>query len=90
MPADLPIDSIIQGDCLSVLKTLPSESISAVVTDPPYGLGEVKDLPGLLMAWMQGADGKEHVSKGGLGRLLLLCPLDSRISNTMAGFAQGN
>lgn len=27
-----------QGDCLDVLPTLPSESVSAVVTDPPYGL----------------------------------------------------
>ena len=30
---------IIHGDCLEVLKTLPSGSVDAVVTDPPYGLG---------------------------------------------------
>jgi len=30
---------IIQGDCLDVLKTLESESVDSVVTDPPYGIG---------------------------------------------------
>ena len=33
------IDKVIQGDCLEVLKTLDSESVDAIVTDPPYGLG---------------------------------------------------
>ena len=27
-----------EGDCLDVLKTMPSESVDSVVTDPPYGL----------------------------------------------------
>jgi DNA modification methylase len=27
------------GDCLEVLKTIPDNSIDAVVTDPPYGIG---------------------------------------------------
>ena len=30
------IDSIIQGDALTVLKTLPDESIHCCVTSPPY------------------------------------------------------
>jgi len=30
---------IIQGDCLDVFKTLESESVDSVVTDPPYGIG---------------------------------------------------
>ena len=29
---------IINGDCLEVLKTLPSGSVDAVVTDPPFGI----------------------------------------------------
>ena len=29
---------LIQGDCLEVMKTLPDNSVDAVVTDPPYGL----------------------------------------------------
>lgn len=28
-----------QGDCLEILKTLPTGSVDAVVTDPPYGIG---------------------------------------------------
>jgi hypothetical protein len=27
------------GDCLEILKTLPDDSIDAIVSDPPYGLG---------------------------------------------------
>jgi len=30
---------LIQGDCLEVLPTLAANSIDAVVTDPPYGIG---------------------------------------------------
>lgn len=29
---------VIHGDCLEVLKSLPSGSVDAVVTDPPYGV----------------------------------------------------
>jgi DNA modification methylase len=27
------------GDCLTVMATLDAESIDAIVTDPPYGIG---------------------------------------------------
>ena len=33
---NLPIDTIIPGNTLSVLNTLPSESIDCVITSPPY------------------------------------------------------
>ena len=37
---ELPTESepvrVVQGDCLEVLRTLPNESVDAVVTDPPY------------------------------------------------------
>ena len=29
-------DQVIQGDCIQVLKELPSESVDLVITDPPY------------------------------------------------------
>lgn len=29
--------ALLLGDCLELMKTIPSDSISAVVTDPPYG-----------------------------------------------------
>lgn len=32
-------ESVIQADCLEYLKTLPDNSLDAVVTDPPYELG---------------------------------------------------
>jgi site-specific DNA-methyltransferase (adenine-specific) len=32
----LPLDTIIQGDCLDVLRSLPAASVDAVVTDPPF------------------------------------------------------
>jgi DNA modification methylase len=30
---------LLQGDCLEVMRTLGPESVDAVVTDPPYGIG---------------------------------------------------
>jgi DNA modification methylase len=32
------ISNLILGDCFEVLKTLPADSVDAIVTDPPYGL----------------------------------------------------
>jgi site-specific DNA-methyltransferase (adenine-specific) len=36
---ELPLNRILLGDCLELLKKLPDDSIDSVVTDPPYGLG---------------------------------------------------
>jgi len=35
----LPLDTILHGDCLELLHTLPDASVDAVVTDPPYMIG---------------------------------------------------
>jgi site-specific DNA-methyltransferase (adenine-specific) len=35
---NLPVDQIIQGDCLDVLETLPENSIDLIFADPPYNL----------------------------------------------------
>lgn len=37
----LPINQVLCGNCIEVLKDLPDESIDCVVTDPPYGIGFV-------------------------------------------------
>ena len=37
-PDALPLDSIICGDALAVLRTLPDNSLDAIVTDPPAGI----------------------------------------------------
>jgi len=34
----LPIDTIIQGDCLPVMAAMPANTFDTVITDPPYGL----------------------------------------------------
>ena len=31
-------NTIIQGDCLTVLRTLPDKSVDSIITDPPYGI----------------------------------------------------
>ncbi len=33
-----PVDTIIEGDCLEVLRTLPDKSVDLVFADPPYNL----------------------------------------------------
>jgi adenine-specific DNA-methyltransferase len=32
----LPINEIIHGDCITVMRTMPSESMDLVIADPPY------------------------------------------------------
>jgi|GEM_PF-261945 len=39
----IPLDTIIQGDCLEEMKKLPANSINLIYTDPPYF--KVKDEP---------------------------------------------
>lgn len=34
----LPLDQIIEGDCVEVLSTLPEESVDLIFADPPYNL----------------------------------------------------
>lgn len=47
---------IIHGDSMEVLKTLEDESVDAIVTDPPYGLGDTspKHVAECLRAWAEG------------------------------------
>lgn len=40
----LPLDTIIQGDCIKVLEGLPEKSVDAVFADPPYNLQLSQDL----------------------------------------------
>lgn len=50
------------GDSLAYLKTLPDNSVDAVVTDPPYGLGNPPDPNEVLRSWL---DTGHHDVKGG-------------------------
>ncbi len=42
------------GDAEAVLAALPAASVDAVVTDPPYGLGEEPDIVEVLRCWLAG------------------------------------
>ena len=53
---------IITGDCLDALRAMPSESVDAVVTDPPYGLGKPPPAADVLRAWL---DGETYRATGG-------------------------
>ena len=42
------LNQVIHGDCLEVLRTMPDNSVDAVVTDPPYGLSREPDIEEVL------------------------------------------
>jgi site-specific DNA-methyltransferase (adenine-specific) len=54
--------NIYVGNNLDFLKSLPDNSIDAVVTDPPYGLGKEPNPMEVLKAWIAG---EEFHAKGG-------------------------
>lgn len=57
--------NLILGDCLIELKKISDNSVDSIVTDPPYGLGVVKDIQGLLQAWLSQDDTDEYISRTG-------------------------
>lgn len=38
VPVDLPLDSILQGDCVEMMRSLPAASVDMIFADPPYNL----------------------------------------------------
>jgi hypothetical protein len=58
---------VFEGDCLKVMRSMESESIHAVVTDPPYGLTELPTAKVVkaLTEWVSG--NREYVPLGGKG-----------------------
>lgn len=40
---DLGESALVQGDCLQLLRGLPSESVHMILTDPPYGMSFVSN-----------------------------------------------
>jgi len=58
-PVDrLDLNVIHHGDCLEVMKSMPDNSVDAIVTDPPYGLGKQPDTLEMLISWLAGEDYK--------------------------------
>jgi site-specific DNA-methyltransferase (adenine-specific) len=60
-------NKIYQGDCLDVLRQFPDNSVTAVVTDPPYGLSKQPDMREVLKHWLAGDD-YEHCGTGFMGK----------------------
>lgn len=50
----LPLNQIVHGDRLEVLRTFDSDSVDSIVTDPPYGLGTKDPSVEELIAYLQG------------------------------------
>lgn len=52
------------GDCLEVLREMPDESVDAVITDPPYGLGNTTSaqVAETLGRWLGGQ--REYIPEG--------------------------
>ena len=50
----VPTIEIREGDCLDLLRALPPDSVDAIVTDPPYGLGSPPPIADVLRAWLAG------------------------------------
>jgi modification methylase len=38
VPAVLPLDTLLQGDCIAIMRTLPTASVDMIFADPPYNL----------------------------------------------------
>lgn len=53
------MNSVLLGPCLDLLKTLPDNSVDAVVTDPPYGLGQREPTADDIVAYLSGG-GLDH------------------------------
>lgn len=55
------------GDCLTVLRDLPDNSVDSAVTDPPYGLSNTKpaQVADVLAAWVTGDTEAVPAKKGG-------------------------
>lgn len=62
--------TVLSGDCLDVLATLPDQSVDAVVTDPPYGLGDHRpaQVVDAVTAWAAGDRARVPDGRGFMGR----------------------
>ena len=58
------------GDCIEVLRGLPSGSVDSIVTDPPYGIrfmGQAWDGADIARRTQQGLDSSKAAPKGARG-----------------------
>jgi site-specific DNA-methyltransferase (adenine-specific) len=53
--------NLCQGELPGCLAETPDDTYHAILCDPPYGLGEIKDPAALLRSWLDGEDGEQGV-----------------------------
>jgi site-specific DNA-methyltransferase (adenine-specific) len=60
----VPGATLLRGECLPALRAMPDASVSCVVTDPPYGLSDIKsaEVVQAITAWASGD--RERVPDG--------------------------
>ena len=62
-----PTLTLLNGDCLAVMRDMPDASVDAVVCDPPYGLSAEPDMAEVMRHWMAGDD-YVHTGSGFMGK----------------------
>jgi len=63
-------NSIVQGDCIEVMKSMPDNYVSALITDPPYGLSNHSEklVRETLSKWLSGEEDYIPKGKGFMGK----------------------
>lgn len=59
--------TLLNGDCLAVMRDMPDASVDSVVCDPPYGLSAEPDMAEVMRHWMAGDD-YVHTGSGFMGK----------------------
>lgn len=60
--------TLLNGNNLDLLRAMPDNSVDAVVTDPPYGLGKEPDAFAMLRDWMETGHHDVKSKKGFMGK----------------------
>jgi DNA modification methylase len=64
---DMDTTTLINGDCLEIMRGMPDDSVDAVVTDPPYGMGREPDIAEVMRHWLAG-ESYEQSGGGFMGK----------------------
>lgn len=59
---------LLLGNNLDLLRAMPDNSVDAIVTDPPYGLGKEPDALAMLRDWMEHGHHDVKSKKGFMGK----------------------
>jgi adenine-specific DNA-methyltransferase len=76
----LPVNQIIQGDCLEVMKQWPDKCVDVVITDPPYGTQDLAGGYGRRQLWDKGdGNGRTIANDCDLSQIKVAYPEFQRI-----------